>query len=113
MSEKTKVVSAAPLWEPAGSAEVSDEPVIEICGSPIGSVTPLLMPKSAGFSCAFGEKVMKMRLKPKRASLTRAGPKVWVSLRVRTWRLERRVSPKPGIELSCRVGSPRESRWKA
>ncbi len=31
---------------------------------------PLLMPKSAGFSCALGSKVMSMRLKPNRASLT-------------------------------------------
>jgi hypothetical protein len=87
--------------------------VMLICGRPIASVTPLLMPKSAGFKSAFGVNEMLMRLKPKRASLTRAGVNVCVSLKVRIWRRDRRVSPKPGTVLPCSVGSPRKSRCTA
>src|SRR5438874_2059585 len=40
---------------------------------------PSLMPKSAGFSGLFGVKVMWMRLKPKRASLTSEEVKLCVA----------------------------------
>ena len=72
---------------------------------------PLLMPKSAGFSATFGANVMLMRLKPKRTSLTRLGPKMCVSFSVPIWRFDVRVSPKPGMVLPCRFGSARTSRW--
>ena len=64
---------------------------------------PLLMPRSAGFTIAFGAKVMLIRLKPKRASFTSAWLKMCVSLSVMIWRWPPRVSPKPGTVLPCSV----------
>ena len=36
-----------------------------------------------------------------------------LSFKVKIWRRDWRVSPKPGTLLPCRFGSPRRSRWKA
>ncbi len=74
---------------------------------------PSLMPKSTGLRGVLGEKVMLIRLNPKRSSLTALGPKVWISLTVPIWRCDCLVSPKPGMVLPCRFGSPRLSRWNA
>ncbi len=74
----------ASLWKTGGSAEVEgtrDGDLRQTIG-----IDAVVDPEVRRISCAFGVKVMLMRLKPKRASLTRLGPKMWVSFRVKICR---------------------------
>ena len=76
-----------------------------ICGSPMGWLIPLRMPKSAGLNRACAVLALDRRLKPNRASLTAFPLKVCVSFSEKNCLSASSSLPKPGMVLPRRSGS--------
>ena len=91
-------------------AEIEAGPLIVICGSPIASSTPFVDAQIRRIHLQVGFERDVDAIEPEPRLVDEPLLKTWVSFNVPTWRCEWRVSPKPGMVLSCSVGSCRRSR---
>src|SRR3954464_6087286 len=60
-SATTNIVSPRPEGKTDGPPKLRAPPAMLICGNPMGWVTPLRIPKSAGLRRAFGSLVLERR----------------------------------------------------
>src|SRR5207249_4468865 len=76
----------ATLWESPWASKIEADAVDDHLWESNRGGNTVVDAEVGGIELRIGVNVMWMRLKPRRASLTIVGPKIWTSLRVKIWR---------------------------